>query len=247
MSRLLEKAGQTGLPLLIRTIADPNIAVKGRAKLSSGPLKVNGFKVGNISEKGLAHLAKNAQGGVQIEFALSSLRITFYSSINHFTVDDCTFAVPDFLLSIERRQNSRFQVLGSHRAFVSMNGWDPHPTDAGTPPYFSSAPELSGLLPVSDVSLGGVSVSDRFPAICGLLGEASSEKLMNLHLPMMKPLEFSVYVRWQRKTQDVVTELDGRSRMVSSYRFGMQFINPSEEVLSGVRGFIQMITQAEAI
>lgn len=247
VSRLLEKAGQTGLPLLIRTISNPSVAVKGRAKSSLGPLNLHGFKVGNISDKGIEHLAKNAKGGVQLEFALSSMRVTFYSSISHFDRDDCTFTLPDFLLSIERRKNARFAVLGSQRAFISIPGWRPDATDPGLAPFFISSSELSALLPVADVSLGGLSISDKFPAICSLFGDVPLDKQIMLYLPMMKPLEVAVSIRWRRKTRDVVTELHGQSRLLNSYRYGVQFLRPSEELLNHMRGFIQMIAQAEAI
>ena len=247
MSRLLEKAGQTGLPLLIRTISNPTIAVKGRAKSSPGPLSLHGFKVGNISERGLEHLAKNAKGGVQLEFALSSMRVTFYSSISHFALDDCTFTLPDFLLSIERRKNTRFMVLGSQRAFISMPEWRPVASDPGLAPFFVSSNEMSALIPVADVSLGGLSICDKFPAICAQFSEVPADRRMVLYLPMMKPIEIFGSIRWHRKTRDVVTELDGQSRLINSYRYGVQFIGSSEELLNSVRGFIQMIAQAEAI
>lgn len=244
---MLEKAGQTGLPLLIRTIANPTIAVKGRAKSSPGPLSLHGFKVGNISERGLEHLAKNAKGGVQLEFALSSMRVTFYSSISHFALDDCTFTLPDFLVSIERRKNTRFAVLGAQRAFISIPDWQPNSSSPGLAPYFASSQELSALLPVSDVSMGGLSICDKFPAVCSIFKEIPAEKRMFLLFPMMKPLEILGSIRWHRKTRDVTTELDGRSRIVSAYRYGIMFLNPSEELTTSIRGFIQMIAQAEAI
>jgi hypothetical protein len=64
---------------------------------------------------------------------------------------------------------------------------------------------------------------------------------------MMKPIEIFGSIRWHRKTRDVVTELDGQSRLINSYRYGVQFIGSSEELLNSIRGFIQMIAQAEAI
>jgi hypothetical protein len=70
---------------------------------------------------------------------------------------------------------------------------------------------------------------------------------MILYLPMMKPLEVAVSIRWRRKTRDVVTELSGQSRLINSYRYGAQFLKPSEELSNHIRGFIQMIAQAEAI
>lgn len=247
MARLLEKAGETGLPLLIRTLSQPTIAVKGRAKRSGGSVSIQGFKVGNLSERGLEHLAKNSEGGVQVEFSLSSVKVMFYSSVSHFAFDECTLTVPDYLLSIERRKNARFQVVGMHRAFVSLPEWRPDPKDAGVPPYFPSSGELAELLPVGDVSLGGLSIVEKFPAVCSQFATSTSSRFILLHLPMSQPIEIKASVRWNRKTRDVVTEIDGQSRIVSVYRFGIQFVSPGAELLMSLKSFIQMISQAEAI
>ena len=247
VARLLEKAGETGLPLLIRTLSHPGIAVKGRAKSSGGPVSSQGFQVGNLSERGLEHLAKNSDGGVQVEFSLSSVKVMFYSSVAHFTFDECTLTIPDYLLSVERRKNSRFQVVGVHRAYVSLPGWHPNPKDAGVPPYFDSAIDLAELLPVGDVSLGGLSIVEKFPAACSQLAGGTETRPILIHLPMAQPIEVEASVRWNRKTRDVVTEVEGQSRIISMYRFGIQFVNPGSELLMSLKGFIQMIAQAEAI
>jgi hypothetical protein len=247
ISRLLEKAGQSELPLLIRTLSDPKIAVRAQAKPSSRALDLEGFKVCSISARGLDHLVKKGKGGVQLEFPLSSLYMTFYSSISDLSVEECTFTIPNYIVSMERRKNTRFLVVGTHRAFVSIEGWEPSVDDSGVRPIFLASKETARLVSVGDISLSGLLLVERFPAICSVLDEIHSNHGATLYIPMMKPIAASVNVRWHRKTKEVITDLDGRSRFVTTYRYGVQFRDPTDELLSGIRGFIHMIAQAEAI
>lgn len=247
VARLLEKAGETGLPLLIRALSNPRIAVKGRAKKSPGPVNLHGFKVCNISDRGYEYLAENANGGIQVEFVLSHAKVVFYSSISHFSQQDCTLSVPDSLISIERRKNARFQVAGSNRAFLTLSGWEPKSSDLGSPPFFGSCSNLTPLIPVGDVSLGGLSVVDRFPAVCSKLAVELENYEAKIHLPMINPISLKLSLRWHRKTKDVISDLEGKSRIIGAYRFGLQFLDPSEELLENIKSFIQLISQAEAI
>ena len=247
VARLLEKAGQTGLPLIIRVLSVPNVAVKGRAKLTNGGIALNGFKVANISDRGIDFLAKNGSGGIQIEFVLSSSKLMFHTSISHFSQSDCTFTTPSYLISIERRKNARFPIMGNLRAYMAMASSKPISLDLGAVPYFESSKDLAAILPLSDISLGGVALAYRFPSI---LTEFLSGKLSEsafLLLPMSRPIAMETSIRWSRKTTDIVTDVDGQTRMVGVYRFGLQFVNPSEELLKSLRGFIQMIAHADAI
>jgi len=247
VARLFEKAGHTGLPLIIRVLAVPNVAVKGRAKLTNGGVALNGFKVANISERGIDFLAKNGSGGVQIEFVLSSSKLMFHTSISHFSQSDCTFSTPSYLVSIERRKNVRFPITGNLRAYMTTTPSKPGALDLGAAPFFESSKDLAEIFPLTDVSLGGVALGYRFPSI---LAEFSTGKLSEsafLLLPMCRPIPMETSIRWSRKTMDIVTDVDGQSRMVGVYRFGLQFLNPSDDLVKSLRGFIQMIAHADAI
>jgi hypothetical protein len=236
-----------GLPLLIRAISMPSVAVKGRAKKSDGSANTHGFKISNISERGLEHLAQHGDGGVQIEFSLSNAKLMFYSTIAHFASEHCTFTSPDYLLSIERRKITRHPVVGSQRAFLRVGQWAPQILDPGVPPFMESVSEMVSLFSVADVSHGGLCIEERFPAVCRVLDKPFERYEVDLYLPMTRPIAAAVSLRWQRKSRNVVGELDGQNRIVTSYRFGLQFMNPSVELISAVKSFVSVISQAEAI
>jgi hypothetical protein len=247
VARVLEKAGQVGLPLLIRAMSKPSVAVKGRAKVSPGSIGMHGFKIGNISQPGLEHLSQHGGGGVQIEFSLSNAKLMFYSTIAHFSADHCTFTSPDYLLSIERRKSIRYPVVGSLRAFLKVRDWSPKIFDPGVPPFLGSAADMISLFRVSDVNQAGLSIEERFPAVCKVLDEPLKQYEVDLYLPMIRPIAAAVSLHWQRKSRNIVSELDGDNRIVTSYRFGLQFVNPSSELVSAVNSFVSIISQAEAI
>lgn len=232
---------------MIRAISMPSLAVKGRAKASPGPVNSYGFKICNISERGLEHLSQHGGGGVQIEFSLSNAKLMFYSTIAHFAGDHCTCSAPDYLLSIERRKTIRHPVVGSQRAFLRVCDWAPRIFDPGVPPFMESAAEMVSLLRVADVSDTGLCIEERFPAVCRVLDRLLDQYNVELHLPMTRPIAASVSLRWQRKSRSIVGELDGENRIVTSYRFGLQFRNPSVELIGAVKSFIGIISQAEAI
>lgn len=247
VARLLEKAGQMGLPLIIRVLSVPNIAVKGRAKLTNGGIALNGFRVTNISDRGIDFLAKNGSGDVQIEFVLSSSKLMFHTSISHFSQSDCSFTMPSYLISIERRKNARFPIMGNLPAYMAMASSKPISLDLGAAPFFESSKDLAAILPLSDISLGGLALAYRFPSIITEFSSGKRSESAFLLLPMSRPIAMETSIRWNRKTMDIVTDVDGQTRMVGVYRFGLQFVNPSEELLKSLRGFIQLIAHANAI
>ncbi len=232
---------------MIRAISMPSVAVKGRVKKSPGPVNTHGFRVCKISERGLEHLSQHGDGGVQIEFSFSNAKLMFYSTIAHFTAEHCTFTSPDYLLSIERRKSIRHPVVGSQRAFLRVCQWTPRIFDPGVPPFMESDADMVALFRVADVSHTGLCIEERFPAVCKVLDKPLEQYDVDLYLPMSRPIAASVSLRWQLKSKNVVSELDGNNRIVTSYRFGLQFMNPSVELSGALKSFVSIISQAEAI
>jgi hypothetical protein len=247
VARILEKVAANGIPLIIRPLACPNTAVKGRAIPSSGPILSSGIRVGNISEKGMKFLAEQSSGLFQVEFVLTSAKVTFQSRLVQLNRQDCVLSAPGQLISIERRKNSRYQVTGNVRAFMSFQVWDPSPSDMINPPFWDSTKEIGTLVPVADVALGGVSLMTRFPGICKILDRGQAIESGQLHLPMMGNFPVDVSVRWCKRLRESMTESDGKSRVQRLYKFGLQFVNLSQDLEKNIHIFIQRISQADAI
>jgi len=64
---------------------------------------------------------------------------------------------------------------------------------------------------------------------------------------MQAPVPIAVEVRWWKRIRESVEEVDGEGRFVRSYRFGVQFVSPSDEARILLRQYVQQLTQAGAV
>lgn len=247
MARLLELVGQSGIPLIIRSLNTPNIAVKARAIAQIPGVNQTGFKVSNISERGLEHLSRTSDGSFQIEFILRSEKVQFYSRLLIMGRQGGVFAIPSYLESLERRRNTRYGVGESLLAFMSFENLKVDPKDLSTQPIFESTKELGSLVPVSDISSGGVGLHFRFPSICTVMEAKRPIEQAFLWLPMMSPFAVDVSVRWHRRIKDQIQVEDGKIRKIRLFKFGIQFLNLAENQSQSIQMFIQRLSQADAI
>jgi hypothetical protein len=213
----------------------------------TGSILVSGLCVGNISDKGMKYLAEQSEGFFQVEFVLTSAKVTFQSRLIKFNRQDCVLAAPAQLVSIERRKNSRYLVTGNARAFMSFESWDPLPNDLMNPPFWDSTKELGTLIPVADVAVGGISLTTRFPGVCRILDRGQAIESGKIHLPMIGALPIDVSVRWCKRLRESISDNDGKSRVHRLYKFGLQFVNMNPDLEKNIQIFIQRISQADAI
>ncbi len=247
VAELLFKVAAAGSPLLIKAISMPEISVRGRALTNSTSGHSKAITIGSISVRGCEHLAKNISQGIQIEFVLASIKIVFVTTLIHFIDQSCVVNFPNMLESIERRKDARLPTLGNSRAYFSIDSWTPNPDDSATVPFFESTRDLLSLIPVGDVSAGGLSLVSRFPALCRILTSTGIITPALFHLPMHQPLKVTAAVRWTKKTTEILKDPGGRDRSIISYRFGVQLINQSDEISKQMRQFLASAAHAGAI
>jgi len=220
------------------------ITVKGRATNiveSSTPA----LRISNISEKGIQHLA--GQTRVQVEFVMMSTKVLFVSSILSRGQNSIVVALPLSLVSIERRKNARYNCTDGLMAFIDLSVWKPEEEDATAPPFYPVYRTVASYVGVADVSFGGLCALTRFPAVTTALKRGMIDDRAKLVLPMQQPLDISLEIRWFKRIREYVKESTEPSAYMRSYRFGAEFINPSEQVRLAVRQFIQQLAQADAI
>ena len=244
---LLVKAAAIGCPLLIKAVSAPTASVRGRAFPNDNIEISKQLKIGNISANGLAHLAAHGSEGVQIEFILAAIKIVFVTTLSSFTGQTFLVNYPKFLESFERRKDARIAAVGNSRAYISLESWMPDSSDFSTAPFFESSKEFSSLILVGDVSAGGISLVSPFPAIRSAI--SVSEKLHSafFHLPMQRPLKVMVSIRWAKKTVEIIKSEGDQDRSVTSFRFGVQFNDPSEAVKKSLKAFLATAALADAI
>jgi len=184
---------------------------------------------------------------VQIEFVLMAAKVTFVSRIMARERGGITVSFPAVLTSIERRKNARFPMTQEVLGYLRLSSWDPVEDDAGAPPVLSIYNDMANVLVLQDISLGGVCVSSRYPIMNQVLKRGLVDDGASIIAPMRAPFKTPFEVRWAKTVREDVKDRDGGTRTVSTFKYGLQFVSPTEEILVPVRQFIQMLAKAEAI
>ena len=247
IEELLRKVAISGSPLIIKPNATPGVSVRGRAVPDSENSNGKCLKIANISARGFEHLSKNYEAGFQIEFVLASIKIVFVTTLVCFQENACVVNFPAALESIERRKEARIPAVGNSRAYVSINSWTPDACDSATIPFFESSRDLVSLIMVGDISAGGLSLVSRFPAVCRALSSTNKVESALFHLPMQRPLKIMAAIRWTKKTSELTAAIGSADREIISYRFGIQFLDVSDEVTKSLKQFLASAALADAI
>lgn len=261
---ILREVNRRKTQVLIKYTSDGKL-VRGVVEdllASEGSLVVSG-----ISSAGDELLAPYVL--VRIEFILLSKKIIFVTKIKQRVPGKILLAVPDRLVALERRTNSRFRVPIPCAAFLEFpdRKVEFDRFDAPFMPRFlrndaSSAPRVR----IDDVSLGGVACFTRYAGIAELFRADEEELNACLYLPSTAPLHVRVTVRWTKKTTSAVLtgNYEEFQRIIASrlkllptsdemqmrenyYRIGFQFTEVTSELDSSLRSFIKLVQTAESV
>lgn len=244
--RILRRISQAELQVIVRGAADTTVAVKGRSGdliLDSVP---NGMRISGISDKGVQHLGGKGSR-VQVEFIMMSTKVVFASAILVSEQNSIIIAVPTALVSIERRKNARYTCSEDLLGLIELSVWKPDQNDMTAPPFYMHNQSLAGLIQIADLSYGGLCAVTRFPAVNTVLRRGVVDEKARLILPMQDPVEVSIAVRWSKRIKELVPGKEESQSFMRSYRFGLEFNSPSEQVRIAIRHFIQLLSQVDAI
>lgn len=245
--RILQRVAQGGLHVLVRDVSQPETAVKGRAVSSAGVTRIGGFSIGGLSEKGRLYLTANPNAVVQVEFVLMAMKVVFQAKILRIDGNAVSVSLPDTLVSIERRKDARYPITPNAKAFIRIDNWHPDQSDQTVIPFFEYQRQNASLISAGDLSAGGLSIVSRFPAICKILQRGSIVDRGALILPLERPIPIMLEVRWVKRIRENVQDMEGNVRTARIYKFGVQFMNPSEQLVSGLQRFMTKLVVAEAI
>lgn len=245
--RILQRVAQGGLPILIRDLNQIETAVKGRAGSSATVSRLNGLTVSGLSERGRIYLTTHPDATLQVEFVLMATKVIFHSKIIRVEGNSVMLALPEMLTSMERRKDARYTVTPNAKAFIRVDNWHPDQSDPTVVPFFEYQRENASLLSAGDVSNGGLSIVSRFPSVCKILQRGSVIEQSALVLPLEAPIPVMIEVRWVKRIRDSVQDVQGNMRIIRIYKFGIQFLNPSEHLQNHIQKFIAKLAVAEAI
>ncbi|MCX6109315.1 MAG: hypothetical protein NTZ90_06895, partial [Proteobacteria bacterium] len=240
------RISEASLPVMVRLNGTTAVSVKGRASAVAATSTPPTMRISNVSEKGLAHLS--AQLEVQVEFIMMATKVMFMARILVREQNSLTISLPTSLISIERRKNARFTSTDELTAYLDFSKWRPSGDDQTTQPHYPHQIGLASYLAVADLSFGGLCAVSRFPSSSMLLKRGIIDDGAKLILPLQEPLPVAVEIRWiKRIKESVKVGDDNEIRQVRSYRFGIEFVAPSDQVRLRIRQFIQQLSQAGAI
>ncbi len=239
--RILTKICDAGLQVMIRPVTGGKLVVRGRADgLQDGAIVIS-----QISDQGVRYLNGSTQ--VNIEFRGMTTQLSFDGIIRRCGGHELIVGLPDVLMSLERRKNARYVTHLSLPAFVKVGSWVAKSSDLASPPIVPHFAELSSWIRLADLSASGLCLTTRFPGASTVLARGAVEESASLILPMQAPLDLSFTIRWARKLRETTQVDASRIRVEKHYRIGVEFCNPSPEVINSLRAYVQQLSLVEAV
>lgn len=250
ISRILEKLIASQAQVYIRSHKDLSVAVKGRLAniidfFLDEQTRTKALRFGDISEKGLRYLF--GEENLQIEFVLMSTKVVFVSKVFLSDSSHLIISIPNQITSIERRANARYKATADYSGFLRMEIFRPEFDDYGAAPFFPQQRQISGLLKMDDISLGGISISSNFPSVTHVAKRGVIDEGAMLILPLQKPVYCPMQVRWTKRLTSDYKDHDGQLIQIQSFKIGFEFISPKEDLQNAIRIYIQNVIQSEAI
>lgn len=244
ISRIVARMCDGHMHALIRTKDSPKIGIRASFARMDSQKNPPQILFDKISEFGLQKLDKGIP--VKIEVIGMPSQVMFVSSILEKTGEGVLCALPASLVTVERRQNSRYRVTASAMAYMSFSLWSPEDDDPSAPPFFDAYRNLAGWIPILDISAGGVCVQSHFPSFINVLEAVDLDPKAKLHLPMSAPMEVQAAIRWKRRIKNRIDE-DNRERYQLDYRLGVEFLDLQEEHQIKIRNYLRQLSVADAI
>ncbi len=244
ITRIVARMCDGHMQALIRTKENAKVGIRANFSQFDGQKQPPQIVFDKISELGLQKLEKGMP--VKIEVIGMPSKVMFVSVISEKTADGVLCNIPHSLVTIERRQNSRYRVTPSAMAYLSFSVWSPEEDDPSSPPFFDAYKGLASWIPVLDISAGGICIQSHFPSFINALETIELDPRAKLHLPMSAPMVVQAAIRWRRRIKNRVIE-DKRERYQLDFRLGIEFLELSDEFQIKIRNYLRQLSVADAI
>lgn len=243
ISRIVAKMCQGHMQAIIRTKESSKLSIRAAfAKYETGREPEIVFD--KISNYGLEKLNSGMQ--IKIEVIGMPSKVMFVTTIKTKSSTAITCSLPLSLVSIERRQNSRFRAIPSAMAYLSFSVWSPEDNDFAAPPFFDVYRNISSWLPLVDISAGGICIQSHFPSFINQLETIDFDPEARLHLPMSTPMPIKAQIRWRRRIKNRIID-DFGERYQLDFRVGVEFAELQDEQRSRIRQYLRQLSLADAI
>lgn len=268
VAQILGETAKLKLQVLIRISTDGR-AVRGHV-YSVDFEKEKVVRIAGVSDAGLRMLG--GQTTVQVEFVLLSKKVYFVTRLRSRAAGQVLLDLPAKVVAIERRQNMRFRIPSGLEVFLEIPSryYDLNRFDAPfIPDFLREEARARARIRVlcDDISLGGVAVFTRYPAIVEQLRPELDDVMANIQFIGAAPITVPISMRWTKRTMEHVPAdqyvqlrdmlckriptAGFRTQTVpiknQYHRVGIQFAEVSSELDAIVRGFIRKVQVAESI
>ncbi|MBP6218039.1 MAG: hypothetical protein KA436_05590 [Oligoflexales bacterium] len=250
----LRRMCRAKIPLLMTKLEEHSLAVKGRMSALEVQLeneqddksKVSSLFIHEVSERGLNFLKGITH--VHVEFRMTAMKLMFDSPVISCSRRSIFLGVPDFMTSLDKRKNVRVPTRESMQAYVesSLILTDKFGIFG---PFFSHYSRISKRISVDNISLGGLSLSTRFPFLLQGIEVGSFDPSALLYLPLLSsphPIPISIKVKWMRQQKSPIENKKG-VHFVTEYKLGIEFQNLDEASRMIVNTYIQRLNEDHAI
>lgn len=242
--RVLEKMCNAHMSIIMKTDSRKTTGVRGQLTHVADVDGKEFIFVTDVSERGKSLL--KGEKSVKVEVQGMPSRVVFLSKIQKRTDMGIRLDLPKKIVSVERRQNARLPMATNYTAYLRTKGWTPKVHDLAAPPLITPFEHLASLIALADISVGGACIMSHFPAATFAIEGWSNPIEGSLILPMNAPIDLKFNIRWKKKTTNRVID-DGLERARLEFRLGIEFEEPTEDLVIKLRAFMRQLSLAQAI
>lgn len=244
LKRIFAKMCSAGMHALLRTGEDSNLGIRAVFHLLDESNGQSILYLNGISEKGRRKLESSKI--VRVEVLGMPTRVMFDAAIIRHYGEGIGVIVPESIVSVERRQNTRYQTIPRQMAYLVLGSWQAESEDWAAPPVIPMSEKMASWLPLADISIGGMCVLTHFPSVLTAAAPQSVDEDAQLVFPMIGAVPIKAQFRWQKRTIDRKA-VGQREHSQRQFRIGIEFVDPDENLKLKIRQFMRQLSMADAI
>ncbi len=243
--RILQRICESNLQIFLKTSPQSHISIRGTTQYLYANNNPPQMLITKVSARGIEILrdVKN----VQIEFSMMSTKVLFSCQLISITGNSLYVSIPEQLVSIERRKNTRYPTTIDNSPYMNLDFLNENYCKPLSMPVVPCYDFLKNRLRVADLSLGGFCVVSDFPIFQNQLEIGKIDIASKMILPMIGEFITPVEIRWVKKVKEHLQGSSGKAHI--TYKFGIQFLEDqlTNEKKQKILQFINIIDSAQAI
>ena len=242
---VLEKMCDAKMYVLLKFSEGSTLGVRARFNSIHSVRGRDELVLDSISPQGSKKLEDMEEVRVEVQGMPS--RVVFRGSVSRVVKGMLCLKVPSKIISVERRQNTRYSTTPNHMAYVVFPSMELSRGDPAAPPqvpiYQLKDPKFS----ISDLSISGACFFTHYYSIYKWLVNSQNKVEGKIIFPMISEFDMTFLIRWQKRTTNSILEDGQNVRTQLEYRVGLEFSEPIDDDIAKIRQFMRALSMADAI